>query len=198
MSRTLCLLMALLSTPVLADDEDEEDTVGFGITPWFHAGFSWVNYGEDPEGAERTGRSIEFNVQPLLVFPGAVFGVGLSTGYIGTGGSTAADPKAHVDLIGFQVLPLLMFNVADLFSFHAKAGYVFADFNSADIPAGAVRFGGGITAVIFSIFSAQLALALDVMHTRLIAIEGATTVPDYSVTALQLGITVSYNIEAVD
>ena len=183
----LGLCLALCASGVARADDDDAD-FGFGLTPWFHMGPSWSVSGRDlPTADARTGVTIELNAQALFVF-GPV-GVGVTAGYFGTGGRVG-ETDDRVELTGFQVMPLLMFAPFERFALHAKAGYVFGAMNGSEVPAGALRFGGGLTVVIIRFAGGDIALSAEVTHTRLMAVESGP-LEAFHATGGTLGFTMS-------
>lgn len=201
MTRALVLaLLTLFAQNARADDDDDDGggdddgtSISFGVTPWFHLGPAWTTWGGDPKDTVRRGFSVEATGQFLMVLPGQRLGVGLTAGYLGVGGKLTDGTGDEVNFTGVQVMPLVMIALLDRLSIHLKGGYVFGAANDTEVGAGAVRFGGGLTVVIVRMFSADLALSADVMHTRIVAVDEGTPMLNFASTSGQLGVSVAFN-----
>lgn len=163
------------------------------MTPWFHLGTAWTTWGGDPKDTVRRGLSVEVTGQFLMVLPGQRLGVGLAAGYLSVSGELTKGTGDVVSFAGAQVMPLLMLALLDRLSLHLKGGYVFGAANDTEVGAGAVRFGGGLTVVFVRMFSADLALSADVMHTRIVAVDKGTPMLNFASTSGQLGLSVAFN-----
>ncbi len=201
MTRALVLtLLTLFAQNARADDDDDDDdgdddgaSISFGVTPWFHLGTAWTTWGGDPKDTVRRGLSVEVTGQFLMVLPGQRLGVGLAAGYLSVSGELTRGTGDVVSFAGAQVMPLLMLALLDRLSLHLKGGYVFGAANDTEVGAGAVRFGGGLTVVFVRMFSADLALSADVMHTRIVAVDKGTPMLNFASTSGQLGLSVAFN-----
>jgi hypothetical protein len=195
-------ILTLFAGVASADEDDDDDdgdgpAVSFGITPWFHMGPAWTTWTGDPAGTVRRGVSIELTGQGLIVLPGQRIGLGVAAGYLGVGGNLTDGTGAQVNLTGVQVMPLAMISLFSRLSIHLKGGYVFGSANNTEVGAGAVRFGGGLTVVILRIYSSDVALSADVMHTRIVTAEAGTPVLGFASTSGQLGISVAFNPDII-
>jgi hypothetical protein len=204
-TRVLTLIILTLFAGVASADEDDDDddgkgggpSVSFGVTPWFHMGPAWTTWAGDPAGTVRRGVSIELTGQALMVLPGQRIGLGVAAGYLGVGGNLTDGTGEQVNLTGFQAMPLVMISLLSRLSIHLKGGYVFGAANDTEIGAGAVRFGGGLTVVILRIYSSDVALSADVMHTRIVTADPGTPVLGFASTSGQLGISVAFNPDII-
>ncbi len=197
MTRVALALLLFTAQSALADDDDEDrGGVSFGLTPWLHMGPSWVTSGQDTTpDTVRHGLTVEFTGQALLVLPGDAFGLGVAAGYFGTGGRLG-ESDDRVNFTGFQVLGLFMIGVLDRLSIHLKGGYLAGAMNDTEVPAGAVRFGGGLTVVFLRFAAGDFAASLDVTHTRVMAVDGAAPTVAFGATSAQLGFSFAFDGDA--
>lgn len=196
--RWLGLLICLVAAPAFADDDDDDERASseFGVTPWFHFGPVWSTFAGDPvKDTVRSGMGLEANLQALVVLPGKRVGLGVVGGYLGLGGRIGEDKDTFRDLTGFQVMPIVMVSLFEVLSLYAKGGYAGGWVNSAEPLFDAVRFGGGLVAVILRLHASDLALCLDVMHTRLVGAPEGTALLETGFTSAMLGVSFTFDAD---
>lgn len=196
MTRVALALLLFAATTALADDDDEEGGrrgASFGLTPWVAMGPSWVTSGQDKTpDTVRHGTTVEFTGQALVVLPGDAFGIGVAAGYFGTGGRLG-ESDDRVNFTAFQVLGLFMIGLFERLSIHLKGGYLAGSMNDTEVPAGAVRFGGGLTVVFLRFAAGDFAASLDVTHTRVMSVDGAAPPVAFGATSGQLGFSFAFD-----
>lgn len=194
------LAHVLLAAALAAGSGDDEDWK-FGLTPWFAVGHSWSAWPADGAMPARRGLGVELNLNALAVTPTERFAVGLTSGFVvfGTlpvmGDSTG--PPDGLSVYGLQVLPIVMLQLIDSLSLHARGGYVFSALTPPgsieEFGAGLVRFGGGVTIIPIQTHAANIGFQLEVMRTQQVAVSAGGPMGTFAATTVTLGAGISFN-----
>lgn len=173
---------------------------GFGVTPWFHLGHSWGSWPNEAAMPARRGLGVELNLNAVAVTPSDWLAFGVSSGLLTLGARPVMGDRNGssdgLDFVGLQVLPFVMVQLIDVLSLHAKAGYVLVNLTvpgGTEVGAGAVRFGGGLTMIVFQNSAANLAVQVDVLHTLQVAVADGGPMGTFRATTVSLGVGVGFN-----
>ncbi|MBE2249892.1 MAG: hypothetical protein IAE78_10105 [Myxococcus sp.] len=198
----LTALLLLLALPAFAAKKngpayDDGHGFGFGVTPWFHLGPSWVSTQENPTPEQvRHGLTVEATLQTLVTWER--FGLGVVAGYFGSGGRLEG-ATAGVKLAGLQVLPLLMVNLVSRVSLYVKGGVLLLGaINDVDVPVSAARVGGGLNVIAARLSASDVAVSLDVTQTWLTGADPSAPLTKLDITSAQVGVSVTFDPVALD
>ncbi len=190
----LWLLAALCCTAPASAKSSSKSDASWGVFPALRWGLTFP-------GSEGTrGWLLEGAAEGLYLFPGDRLGVALGLGYVlnQVGPVAGARTGTGVELDGWTVTPKVVFGLAPSLWVEGFAGLLLGDLGSvgelAPVSATGWRAGGGLVWNMVHLGSSDVALHLELMHTR----ASAATMPDYAATSVSLCFTFSFFSELSD